>query len=296
MTMTDGAKEQQGGMAHVPAPGPPEGQGKLRIGAYHVPLESEAKMTWHQACQTIATGNLGDLNRNKTCEMKYRAWREPIKAHYGSLEEYIRQVRLNWSDEEVLQSSSQEPPPGLEYFLEHWGEDRVKCIPNDWPYGIPPRCGHYVVWSKSPMLHPLLFQTPDTPFNAEEREAIYEAVVEDGVRGLTGVDDDPENDYTVVGLHTMQLLKEKDGVTVAPAAGENGSARAKTREGAASMAERAHQWAGRHVRAYVQKKWPEDQWQTAWFCNPPHLRTVPGLSHFHVIVRKKESKAAQREI
>ena len=53
-----------------------------------------------------------------------------------------------------------------------------------------------------------------------------------------------------------------------------------TLESATDLAERAHAWAGRFVQAYVRRVWDEAQWETAWFCNPPHLRTVPGLSHF----------------
>lgn len=252
--------------AHVPPSGPPEGQGPLRIGAYHIPTAEEQIISWQEICQIIATGDLGDLYRNQACEDAYRTWREPIKKYYGSLEEYVRQHRLEWQDS----GPGAESTPGLEFFRPEWGLDRVKCIPNDWPYGIPGDCGHYVVWSKSPMLHPLLFQSDDTPFDAGERAEIYEAVVEDGVRGLTG---NPSGLH-VLGMNTVKILKDKPSVAVGQ----------KDDDAASSKAERAHWWAGRHVRAYVLKRWPEDQWETAWFCNPPHLRTVPGLSHFQYVL------------
>ncbi|CAO1638157.1 unnamed protein product [Sympodiomycopsis kandeliae] len=98
---------------------------------------------------------------------------------------------------------------------------------------------------------------------------IYDAVVQDGVRGFTGTH------RSVVGLDTVALLKEKETTT----GGIN----------AVQLAQSAHTWAGREITKYVQEKWPIDQWETAWFANPPHLRTVPGLSHLHVMVRRKSS-------
>lgn len=212
----------------------------------------------------------------------------------------------------------------------------AKTIPNDWPYGVPEDCGHYVVWCRLPIIHPSLFQTPDTPFAAgPSRDALYEAVSSDGIRGLTGIDWEtlagPEavidtelrGKYRVVGEHTIALLRKSreietytpaTSVTPSPALTpktegvpalsptmpkfnlaasvlSNGSATSalsppsaipgRRREHAVDLAERAHAWAGRYVEEYVRSKWPpEEGWECAWFCNPPHLRTVPGLSHF----------------
>lgn len=225
--------------AHVPPPGPSAGEGSLRIGAYHVPLDSEALLSWSQLCAIIAQGDLVDLNRHPQCEQEYCEWRAPIKAHFGDLETYIRKVRLQWPDD------SAESKAADAYFRSTWGPHRAKCIPNDWPYGIPEGCGHYVVWSKSPILHPSLFETDDTPFEPEQRQSIYEAVAYDGVRGFTG----GASEVRIVGLKTMELLK-KD------APGVEGE------DEAAATAERAHFWAGREVTAYCKQRWPEDQWQT----------------------------------
>ena len=100
------------------------------------------------------------------------------------------------------------------------------------------------------MLHPSLFQSEDTPFEPDEREAIYDAVVRDGVRGLTGVTRQDEQEQPVVGLNTVQLLNSKQAV------------HAQSQNQIHQTAERAHAWAGRHVRRYVAAKWPEDQWET----------------------------------
>ncbi len=117
--------------------------------------------------------------------------------------------------------------------------EMIKILPNDWPYGIPRDCGHYVVWCRLPIIHPSLFATPDTPFApGPSRDALYEAVSSDGIRGMIGIDwdallqqpqqaDDEEGErekkrelYRVVGEHTVALLrksKEIDTFTPAPA-------------------------------------------------------------------------------
>ncbi|KAI5481362.1 hypothetical protein MNV49_004984 [Pseudohyphozyma bogoriensis] len=44
---------------------------------------------------------------------------------------------------------------------------------------------------------------------------------------------------------------------------------------------------GREIEAFVLRTWKESEWETAWFCNPPHLQSVKGLAHFHVLARPK---------
>lgn len=235
--------------AHVPPEGPSHGVGPLRVGAYHVPTASEAIHTWSEISSIIRSGDLADLNRHQNCETEYCAWREPIKQTYGDLETYIRRERLHW--EPPTEEEVQGRIPGMEYFRSDWeAQGHAKCIPNDWPYGVPGGCGHYVVWSKAPMLHESLFQSEDTPFESDERAAIYDAVVRDGVRGLTGVTRDDEQQHPVVGLNTVQLLNSKQAV------------HAQSQDQIHQTAQRAHAWAGRHVRRYVAAKWPEDQWET----------------------------------
>jgi len=45
---------------------------------------------------------------------------------------------------------------------------------------------------------------------------------------------------------------------------------------------------GKEVHAFVQRRWPEREWETAWFVNPPRLQSVPGLAHIHVFARHKD--------
>lgn len=148
------------------------------------------------------------------------------------------------------------------------GESLIKVIPNDWPYGIPPGSTHWVAWSKLSILHPSLFSTPDTPFDSSMTEELYNCVTSDGIRGFTGFS--PEPTYEWQGRTIPEIL--------------GAYSQAKLDEGTAGLSKelisQAHAWASRHVTEYIEAKWPKDKYQTAWFCNPPLLRTVPGLSHF----------------
>lgn len=125
--------------------------------------------------------------------------------------------------------------------------------------------------------------------------------MQDGVRGLTGQSTTTSSKpKVVIGLGTVSsLLKPSNPISIpkdnqsssdSPSSkplsleeDQDGEAEDKALE----LAALAHKHAGRFINDYVVKNWNEEDWQTAWFCNPPHLRTVPGLSHFHVIARRK---------
>ncbi|KAJ1034817.1 hypothetical protein NDA13_001071 [Ustilago tritici] len=170
------------------------------------------------------------------------------------------------------------------------GESLVKTIPNDWPYGIPTGSTHWVVWSKLPILHPSLFSTPDTPFPEPLREELYNCVTGDGIRGFTGfIPTSPTNPTCNWGGRQIpEILGSYSQAKLAEQYQTQGLAGRLTRE----EISKAHNWASKHVTEYIKKVWPEEKFETAWFCNPPLLRTVPGLSHFHVVVREKDAASS----
>lgn len=165
------------------------------------------------------------------------------------------------------------------------GESLVKTIPNDWPYGIPAGSTHWVVWSKLPILHPSLFSTPDTPFDEPLREELYNCVTGDGIRGFTGFipRDHPTHPSWLLGARVVETLGSYSQSKLAQQE-QHGAGKAMLSN---QLISQAHAWASRHVTRYIEAQWPTDRLVTAWFCNPPNLRTVPGLSHFHVIVRER---------
>ncbi|GAA6018962.1 hypothetical protein JCM11491_005695 [Sporobolomyces phaffii] len=63
---------------------------------------------------------------------------------------------------------------------------------------------------------------------------------------------------------------------------------------APSQSDESSRGPGREIAKFVQTRWPvHDGYETAWFANPPRLQSVPGLAHFHVMVRKATSSALQ---
>lgn len=281
---------------HQLPPGEPMGEGELGIGAYFAPQPEHGLMSWEHIQQVVAQDDLDYLIRHPDCENRYIAWGKGIREHYGGLENYICQVRLGWEKSDGLLSTDRingvpvEKGDGLlcnssdgadvdprSFFSDEVAIDTnlVKMIPNDWPYAMPAECGHSVIWCKVPILDKVLFAGKDTPFPAGPvREAVYKAVEIDGIRGLSG----NERRIASVGHKTKGLLAESAEVKswMRETMGGGMSADGNL----ALVAERAQAWAGRFIDKYVKAQWPEQDWETAYFCNPPHLRTVPGLSHF----------------
>ncbi|KAG8681828.1 hypothetical protein FRC08_015371 [Ceratobasidium sp. 394] len=68
--------------------------------------------------------------------------------------------------------------------------------------------------------------------------------------------------------------------------GFSGSSYKPKGSGVASIDELVRQ-AGSEVRAYVEAKWPAEEYEVAWFVNPPRLQSIPGLAHLHVFAKKR---------
>lgn len=129
---------------------------------------------------------------------------------------------------------------------------------------------------KYPIIHPGLFQTPDTPFPPGLlRETAYKGVITDGTRGVTGNDDH----VLTIGDRTQNIFQEIDLSSCNEQdidAIVKGVSPVKNYNKALSLAYASHKWAGRFAQKFIEVFWNPDQYETAWFCNPPHLRTVPG--------------------
>jgi hypothetical protein len=273
---------------HVLPPGDPMGKGELGIGAYFAPQPDHELMTWDHIQRVVAQDDLDFLIRHKDCETRYIAWGDGIRKHYGGLEKYMRVVRLDWEEDNdenlapangtngsnihnVNDDADADPKS---YFSDVVAKDPnlVKTIPNDWPYAMPAECGHWVVWCKRPILDMALFSARDTPFpKGPIREAVFAAITYDGIRGLTG----NSKQIQPLGYKTRNFLK--DSSETLAWIKENNDGIQSQEEQICDLAEKAQTWAGRFIDHFVKKQWPEEEWETAYFCNPPHLRTVPGM-------------------
>lgn len=192
-------------------------------------------------------------------------------------------------------------PPNKPPFLVHTSPGiKTKIIPNDWPYSVPEGGSHWVAWADVPIVHPALFAEypPDperevsyspppavTAVLSRDRKNAYAAVSHDGVRGLTGwemADPElgmPEGKRHIVGMSTLDYTQK----VVAASPEHQNSSQSESDQAARELAGQLQAWAARHVEAMVRDNFPPDKYQSAWFCNPPHLRTVPGLSHFQYV-------------
>lgn len=233
----------------------------------------------------MTADDLDKLLRHPDCEAEYIQWAKGIRAQYGGLEQYIAKERLGWDTKKLPLIEGTAQPS--HYFNDEVMDDlsNVKVVFNDWPYGIPLDCKHYVVWCKFPIISPALFTTPDTPFVAGAvRDVLFKGIMADGIRGLTG----NTKRYPVIGYKAPQVMREALerhlDASKAPITSPLGSTGLGPE---ADLAEAAHLWAGRFVDKFICRYWDPTVFETAYFCNPPHLRTVPGLSHFHVIARTK---------
>ncbi|KAK7690283.1 hypothetical protein QCA50_006938 [Cerrena zonata] len=134
---------------------------------------------------------------------------------------------------------------------------------NDWPYSVPPEIEHSLIWTRLPM-------TPtDLPPSLAPR------IAQDGLWGFTGNDSPPPSPSLLPAC--LPALAEW-GVTM-----DN---LIRSPKGTPEEEERVKR-AGDEISTFVKRRWNEDEWETAWFVNPPRLQSIPGLAHAHVFAKYK---------
>ncbi|KIK69713.1 hypothetical protein GYMLUDRAFT_236203 [Collybiopsis luxurians FD-317 M1] len=242
-----------------------------------------AQFTWKQLKTFVNSGqlnsDLGLLKRHRKLQQRYDAWAAGIRQEYGSMVNYLLTRRLQWGKPDTLSllpsslnddiavvednvdHENDTPPP---YFTADTPSRYISIIQNDWPYSVPPEVEHTLVWTKIPIFHPDIISP-----------SVASRIEQDGLWGFTGDSSAPPSPSNLLSC--------------LPALAEWGTTREKmiisqraTKEEAALIRQ-----AGRYVHEYVEKRWKEDRWETAWFVNPPRLQSVPGLAHFHVFARPK---------
>lgn len=78
--------------------------------------------------------------------MRYIEWSRQTKARYGTITNYICEVRLQWKASRAEKTGPvfdcRNPIPFVD-------EEDYKILPNDWPYGLDEGIVHMVVWLKN---------------------------------------------------------------------------------------------------------------------------------------------------
>ncbi|KAH7104518.1 hypothetical protein BKA62DRAFT_463898 [Auriculariales sp. MPI-PUGE-AT-0066] len=134
------------------------------------------------------------------------------------------------------------PPPPSGFFALDNPPDTWQFMKNSWPYCIPHEVQHTLVWTRLPILNPNKVQ-----------ESMRGTIVECGMWGFAG------------GAEAELPARGEDT--------ERGSTFIGTGEQAKAV-RAAVAVAGADVQAFVQKHWPEDAWEVAWFVNPPRLQSI----------------------
>ncbi|KAK7048654.1 hypothetical protein R3P38DRAFT_2870686 [Favolaschia claudopus] len=249
-----------------------------------------AKFTWNELKAFVNSGDLGLLKRDRRLQQRYDLWLAGIKEKYGSTANYLMTCRLQWGKPDTLsllgsaiQDSGISTPGVFEkastgilkdlpplpadappYFSKSTPAEYLSIIQNDWPYSVPPEVEHTLVWTRIPIFHASLI--PD---------AIRARVELDGLWGFTGSDEPPPSPSELSAC--LPALAEW-GVTLDQMI---------TSEKGTKEEDELVRLAGVPVHDFVRSRWKEEEWETAWFVNPPRLQSVPGLAHVHVFARHK---------
>ncbi|KAF9033607.1 hypothetical protein BJ165DRAFT_1515253 [Panaeolus papilionaceus] len=235
-----------------------------------------AKYTWNQLKMIINSGDLGLLQRHPDLQKRYEECNRELAKQYGSIVNYLANHRLRWGDHDdapvvplpkiddrAFSDSSILPPP---YFCNQTPADLISILKTEWPYAVPSEIEHTLIWSKVSVFHPTLIH-----------RSIRSRVDQDGLWGFTGLDHSQPSSPSLLPTYLPSLSEL--GVTEDDLS--------KTARPSLEEASFLH-LAGREVHQFVRNRWPEDNWETAWFVNPPRLQSVPGLAHIHLFARRKD--------
>jgi len=155
------------------------------------------------------------------------------------------------------------PVPVDVYFTADSPMELISIIQNDWPYSVPSNIEHTLIWTLLPIFNPAIIPPSIAP-----------RVSQDGLWGFTGLSSPPPSPST---LHECLPALSEWGITMdSLVRSEKGD------EDDEEMVQRA----GAEVDEFVRRRWNEEEWETAWFVNPPRLQSVPGLAHIHVFARQ----------
>ncbi|KAF8547456.1 hypothetical protein OG21DRAFT_1517363 [Imleria badia] len=273
---------------------------------YELRVHYPPRFTWLQLKTFVNSGDLGLLKRDKKLQRRYDEWAIGIKKKYGSLVNYLLDYRLQWGkpdtlslltsvldDQTIVATENGERGlyPTPKYFKADipFNSELICIIQNDWPYSVPLEIEHSLIWSRVPIFHPALIPP-----------AIDARVQQDGLCGFTGSTDTVESlpslESCLPALADWGVIMDK--LVRSPSASE--------------VEERMVKNAGKEVHKFVKRRWNEDQWETAWFVNPPvrfmrcgdcspsvrthsesavqRLQSIPGLAHIHVFARRKTAE------
>lgn len=243
-----------------------------------VPTQAEQEalprmFTWAQIREIIQVCDLGRLKRNPEMQARYDAWNVELKKVHGSVERYLLGLRL---------------PPA--FASTHASQSRASTS------NTPTTSGGSV----SPVEASLSVSSSDVTLESASSSLQDEYVRFDdldvsdllvGGKGMCLLPNDwPYNvPYGVKHsiLWTQKPIFHQALVDFDPSEwkkiNEDGFS------GSTGLTDEPD-WCtlgGEEMAKIVKTLWNPDEYECAWFVNPPRLQSVPGLSHAHIFARSK---------
>ncbi|CAE6366995.1 hypothetical protein BN14_06091 [Rhizoctonia solani AG-1 IB] len=226
------------------------------------PLEEIARdyppmFTWDQVKDQVDSGDLAALKRHPALQQRYDKWIHQVKIVHGSVVNYLVNIRLGWGP-----TASRPASPGSRT-EPTYADDASSLEPPESASVRPltPSTNNGRMWFTADIAEPLVKILPnDWPYSVPPEirhyvvwsrlpithprivpAQIWDRIVQDGLWGFSGSTYKPKGS----GDKSIdQLIRQ----------------------------------AGAEVRTYVENKWPAEEYEVAWFVNPP-VRIIPSLTY-----------------
>jgi len=206
---------------------------------------------------------------------------------------YLLEYRLQWGKPDTLSllksaivdndannlndGASYQKSGDSEYFKSDTPPSLISIIQNDWPYSVPLDIEHTLIWTRVPILPSPHLIPPHVAESLSDdlRTRVTKRLEQDGIWGFTGSLEPPPpppllskylGALSEWGITMEKLIRSSEG--------------SPDEETLVTLA-------GNEIRSFINRRWDQAEWETAWFVNPPRLQSVKGLAHAHVFARKK---------
>lgn len=237
-------------------------------------LEAIGPESWYPATvERVVQGRGSNIPRTADMQEKYTQYFANVQK-IMTLKEQIHN-QLGWH-----KIPNEENLPEFLDSQSYGRSNLVKILKNDFPWQLPKQVVHYVVWMRFPLVTKASFaktgdeKLPSWEYTNQKRiSALLEYIEQHPFFGYSGIDPKLINSLNPgKELHPQgKPYKTSDGQFITQAEGWQ-----------------AIQWAGRHVNAFLQKRFPQSKYEFAWNRSTKKIRSFVDPEHIHVLVRSKE--------
>ncbi|EGG12890.1 uncharacterized protein MELLADRAFT_124140 [Melampsora larici-populina 98AG31] len=239
-------------------------------------LEATGPENWYpETVERVVQGRGSNIPRTEEMQERYTQYFSNVQKNHKTPEENIYK-QMEWNPK----LRNQENLPSFLNPQCHQRSDLVKILKNDFPWDLPKEVEHFVVWMRIPLVNKSSFQK-----HGKERFPSIKYFNQDRIKGLLEyIDNHPFFGYS--GIHDENLIKP---LNPAKELHPNGNPYKTFNNQFITQTEgwQAIQWAGRHVNAYLQKTFPQNQYEFVWNRSTKKVRSFVDPEHIHVLVKSK---------